>query len=83
VLVVHCRVLCIVLVCVVELSALYTQDQRWQCVVASGPKVIQTNVTTCVLSLIDMAKENIPVQCDVASLSQPIGLTFARGFTKG
>jgi hypothetical protein len=83
VLVVHCSMLCAVLVCVVELSAFYTKEQNWQCVVASGPIVIQTNVTGCILTVIDMAKEDIQLQCDSASLSLPIGLTFTKSFTKG
>jgi uncharacterized membrane protein len=82
-LVVHCSVLCTVLVCVVQLSAFYTKYQHWQCVVASGPRVIRTNITTCILNVIDMAKENIQEQCDGASLSLPIGLTLTKGFTKG
>lgn len=81
--VVHCSVLCTLLVCVVELSAVYTKEQNWQCIVASGPKVTQTNVTACILSLIDMAKDNMEVQCDSASLSPPSVLKLTKGFTKG
>ena len=83
VLAVHCSVLCTVLVCVVELSAFYTKEQNWQCVVASGPKVIQTNVTACVVTVIDMAKETKQEQCDGAFLSLPIGLMLTKGFPKG
>lgn len=67
----------------VGLSCGIVKDQNWQCIVASDTRVVQTNVTTCILSLIGMAKENMDMQCDSATLSLPIGLTLTKSFTEG
>ena len=61
---------------------MYTKDHNWQCTDASGPKVIQTNITAGILSLIDVEKDNMEVQCDGASLSLPIGLQFPKALEK-
>ena len=62
---------------------LFTQVSTLAMCSCQWPKVIQTNVSTCILTVIDEAKENTEVQCDGASLGVPIGLMLTKDFTKG